>query len=1428
MNWVNRARLVSFVYALTMHVQSEAAAGSSPTKTVQTHSVSTLHARLLRKFRQTNTGCSDHSDCPGYTYCDTANSCYSCDYCVQTFNDAIDGRCPEHCILPITACRRQLDLAFLLDGSSSLSPLEWQASRRFVEQVVNHTIVDTAGTRIAIGVFSSTARVQLTFLNGISGSAVRGTLGTSFVQPQGTTNLGLGLETMAMSVFTHTAGMRSSPAVPRMLIVLTDGHSTDAVSTAGAAAQLRALDVQIVSIGIGNSTDVSELASIAGDTRQLYNVSNFDQLSQLVDDISTVVCQVNDSDCPSYLVQIGTGSVGTFRNSNPSETHSVSCCADIQQPEFNAPASHCTVFSGQRFSGSCLSNANWSAAVSFCVAAGGRLCTPLELVNGCGLGSDCASIGRGIWSSSLSAKCTPPSFSPTTAPSLQPSANPTVTPTFEPSRALTRSPTPRPTHIPTAIPSDHPTHQPSRQPTMQPTTSPSFVPTVTPQCMRHSDCSAGFYCDVFSVCYYCDYCLYNQNDAIDGQCPEQQCGLPTTTTAPSLALLPFTNSMLSCRYTMPSTESVVQARSLSCTITVQDDSGPTIGAPSDFVIVVNPPQAGTVTPIQAPGNGSLLTFTVSSNGPVGTTMEVAGQVVTSGALQPLRSGPIVLPVVGIPSSNSVLSCAGASAAASFARVSEVVQCTISVRDSLGTSTTGFATDFGPAVTVPANLNQSSPRAVASLRLRARRQEGLIGSATMEFEVQSPTSIQPFSVIGALASGQLFLEGAVFIEMVGSPTNASRLDCSTGLPNSREAVLGSIVMCTIAVENATGTTTALPSDFILPDGGNVIVVGGGLAGSLMQFSVLVTGTIGDVVVVSPQIRPIGRTPRQNLSSMSIVIVPQSAPTTIAPTVSPTHSPTSLPSQRPSENPTAWPSASPTSQPTQSPTTFGLFAASGSSSSDDDDIPWWVWFILILVILLLLCCLFFVCLYTNRRHTSEYRDDQTHLVASVQDGDNVEFIQKGSALASRPPIRKNHVRFANVGNDDRHVQFADEPTQQQSTIFESEKDTQQLIATRLMAEVASRNQSKEQERVDGQSNYATIVHAGNPNTNTRLPNDEVDSGDAHLYADLDFTNSTVQNEVLFGPTDSVRGPFVSNPQFDATGAGGAMHGQAGTPLGSQSRNLPQGGSPLGSRSQNLPQDDTYIEPQSRNPQDGTSMESLSQTLPQGDTPLEPQSRSTPREAAAGTWSNVDDGREKPVSAFEIEDGATRVHDMERAFDLSRRDDDNKLIPPQQPLSASTGTSLGAKATTIADSAEALPSSMVRVVDPKTHITSLDDDSDSSIDGIDTQGRKRQSDVVAAVATGMDTNSGLQEAGLPISSNSANASGHGDDASGESSFNEVSPLPRKSRPSVQLPGRNRRPSSNRKVPSWQLGLGAAVGREERRKAAARNAVHGAYTVD
>ena len=72
------------------------------------------------------------------------------------------------------------------------------------------------------------------------------------------------------------------PNVPNILIVITDGQSTDQAATLQQAKNLHNLGVNVLAVGVGDSVDQTELAGIASSAQNVYTVSNFDALTTLL------------------------------------------------------------------------------------------------------------------------------------------------------------------------------------------------------------------------------------------------------------------------------------------------------------------------------------------------------------------------------------------------------------------------------------------------------------------------------------------------------------------------------------------------------------------------------------------------------------------------------------------------------------------------------------------------------------------------------------------------------------------------------------------------------------------------------------------------------------------------------------------------------------------------------------------------------------------------------------------------------------------------------------------------------------------------------------------------------------------------------------------------------------------------------------------
>lgn len=85
--------------------------------------------------------------------------------------------------------------------------------------------------------------------------------------------------------------MRPDQGIPKVTVLLTDGYSNGR-AVGGPARQLRALGVNIFSIGVGHYVNPAELNTIASDpdNTHVFRMSSFNDLAGWVDKLSAVSC----------------------------------------------------------------------------------------------------------------------------------------------------------------------------------------------------------------------------------------------------------------------------------------------------------------------------------------------------------------------------------------------------------------------------------------------------------------------------------------------------------------------------------------------------------------------------------------------------------------------------------------------------------------------------------------------------------------------------------------------------------------------------------------------------------------------------------------------------------------------------------------------------------------------------------------------------------------------------------------------------------------------------------------------------------------------------------------------------------------------------------------------------------------------------------
>lgn len=189
----------------------------------------------------------------------------------------------------LAVCTRQVfNLAFLIDGSESIKSLPPDDISRYkalTKSIFNFYNVSLHGANVGAVVYSTNSTTEFKFDQFYSKSEIDRVI-DGIVFPGESTRTGNGLTVVRDSLF---AGGRGG--IPNFLVVLTDGVATDHITLPSAF--LRAMNVYILAVGIGDFYSRTQLNDIASDPHASYvfEASGFDVLQTTASRIKERICR---------------------------------------------------------------------------------------------------------------------------------------------------------------------------------------------------------------------------------------------------------------------------------------------------------------------------------------------------------------------------------------------------------------------------------------------------------------------------------------------------------------------------------------------------------------------------------------------------------------------------------------------------------------------------------------------------------------------------------------------------------------------------------------------------------------------------------------------------------------------------------------------------------------------------------------------------------------------------------------------------------------------------------------------------------------------------------------------------------------------------------------------------------------------------------
>jgi len=196
-----------------------------------------------------------------------------------------------------------LDLSFAVDSSGSINykgATNWDTALQFVANISNSFVIGPNDVQVAFVLFSDVASVEwgLTRYQDKT-SLIRAILGVRYLDD--TTNLNDALYLTRTQVFAPGRGTR--PSTVKVTIILTDGEdNVPEVGTPLTIANATALKndgVRLIGVGVSDMVDRNRLLQIVSSPDDLYQVDDFDALTNIVAKITPELCQTVTTPAPA-------------------------------------------------------------------------------------------------------------------------------------------------------------------------------------------------------------------------------------------------------------------------------------------------------------------------------------------------------------------------------------------------------------------------------------------------------------------------------------------------------------------------------------------------------------------------------------------------------------------------------------------------------------------------------------------------------------------------------------------------------------------------------------------------------------------------------------------------------------------------------------------------------------------------------------------------------------------------------------------------------------------------------------------------------------------------------------------------------------------------------------------------------------------------
>ncbi|XP_061197855.1 SCO-spondin-like isoform X2 [Saccostrea echinata] len=180
------------------------------------------------------------------------------------------------------------DILIVMDDSGSVGSDNFIKMKTFVKDVIRG--LNSVLFRFGVITFSGTVTKKFGFADYVHLPDILSAVDTIAFRSGGSTQTGDALRYVRQSIFNVRR-----PDAANIVILCTDGKSTNSDETKQQAAQLRSQEVRIFAIGVGSGPDTEELKAIASSpsNEHVFQVSSFTALPQIQNAVQNRTCEAS-------------------------------------------------------------------------------------------------------------------------------------------------------------------------------------------------------------------------------------------------------------------------------------------------------------------------------------------------------------------------------------------------------------------------------------------------------------------------------------------------------------------------------------------------------------------------------------------------------------------------------------------------------------------------------------------------------------------------------------------------------------------------------------------------------------------------------------------------------------------------------------------------------------------------------------------------------------------------------------------------------------------------------------------------------------------------------------------------------------------------------------------------------------------------------